>query len=225
MLELLKEGRDILFIDVDIALARPNLVEHVMKDYVNGVAGRGPDFVFQLNVRDPPPCARENDEKIRSKTRKHEPSFQNINSGFYFLRVSTLRYWLQSSKILAVSMLTVCICTLNVYLKASSMGIALLSRAITICATTGKDDQEGFLTALKDMSRAKLMRYAQSCEAFRDVPTSSLLVCTWHECESKSRQPLPLVRSCAHTGAVSANWMGDWTLPSKTRGPCGQAWI
>ena len=34
MLELLKTGRNVLFIDVDIAVVRADLVEHVMSKYV-----------------------------------------------------------------------------------------------------------------------------------------------------------------------------------------------
>jgi len=88
VLELLKRGRNVLFIDVDIAVARAELVEHVMSKYMitSDADGHGPDFIFQLNVRDPPPCAREEDPANRELARKDEPTFNNINSGFYFLR-------------------------------------------------------------------------------------------------------------------------------------------
>ena len=39
-------------------------------------------------MRDPPPCAKEADAEKRASARKHEPTFNNINSGFYFLRSS-----------------------------------------------------------------------------------------------------------------------------------------
>mmetsp|Transcript_230 Transcript_230/g.753 ORF Transcript_230/g.753 Transcript_230/m.753 type:complete len:302 (+) Transcript_230:118-1023(+) len=152
VLSVLKGGKNVLFVDVDIAVARPGLVEHVVADYIDGHGQRGPDFVFQLNVRDPPPCAKEADAAKRQATRKHEPTFQNINSGFYFLR-------------------------------SNPQGIALLEAAISICATRGKDDQEGFLLALKDLKRAGKMRYSQDCGAFGDTDPTTLLVCTWHECE------------------------------------------
>jgi hypothetical protein len=88
VLELLTRGRNVLFIDVDIAVVRADLVEHAMSKYMitSDTDGHGPDFIFQLNVRDPPPCAREEDPANRELARKDEPTFNNINSGFYFLR-------------------------------------------------------------------------------------------------------------------------------------------
>jgi hypothetical protein len=52
---------------------------------------------------------------------------------------------------------------------------------VKICATTGKDDQEGFLTALRDMKQEKQMQYVQDCSKY--AQSAALKVCTWHECE------------------------------------------
>lgn len=49
VLQLLKTGRNVLFIDVDIAVVRADLVEHVMSKYVYSSGARGPDFVFQVS--------------------------------------------------------------------------------------------------------------------------------------------------------------------------------
>lgn len=87
-----RAAADVLFLDVDIAVARHDLIEHVMSTYVkDGLGSRGPDFVFQLNVQDPPPCAKEHTEEKHGQARQPQPTFQHINSGFYFLRVSPTR--------------------------------------------------------------------------------------------------------------------------------------
>ena len=46
----------------------------------------GPDLVFQVNIGDPPPCAKVEEKWARRATPSKMATFKNLNSGLYFLR-------------------------------------------------------------------------------------------------------------------------------------------
>jgi len=92
VLSLLKTDRDIVFVDLDIALVR-NPIPHILETFD---FDEGPDFVFQTNVRDAPGCALVNDDASRSQIIPDFAEFKHINSGLYFLKSNSVTIgWLK----------------------------------------------------------------------------------------------------------------------------------
>eukprot|EP00040_Diaphanoeca_grandis_P030356 m.179309 g.179309 ORF g.179309 m.179309 type:complete len:415 (-) comp31970_c0_seq1:88-1332(-) len=92
VLSLVKTNRDVVFIDLDIALVRDPL-PHILQsfDYENG-----PDFVFQTNVRDAPSCAKQEDSTLRAQVLPDFAEFKHINSGLYYLKSNAVTVgWLE----------------------------------------------------------------------------------------------------------------------------------
>eukprot|EP00041_Stephanoeca_diplocostata_P004493 m.45957 g.45957 ORF g.45957 m.45957 type:complete len:364 (+) comp15148_c0_seq9:302-1393(+) len=156
VLTKLKSGRDIVFIDVDIAVAR-DPIPAILHEFamMESPAEQRPDFVFQVNNQDPPPCASVEDPVGRKQA---EPSYRavtgtkEINSGFYFLRSNTKT-------------------------------IAWLTAAITECASNNIDDQEGFIRALSTLLRSKKAAFSPDCNSFTKDHTQAMRVCVFDECE------------------------------------------